>query len=55
MGISELVESESPGAMWRSGRNWKSMLITAVGQQRGAVTPSDVEERLRQRAARTGR
>ena len=49
VGVSELVDSDSPGAMWRSGRNWKSMLIAAVGHQRGAVAPSEMEERLQSR------
>lgn len=49
VGISEVAESDSPGAMWQSGRIWKSMLIAAVGRHRGAVTPSEVEDRLRAR------
>ena len=48
-GVSEFVQSASPGATWMQGKAWKTMLIASVGQHRGAVSPSDVEDRLRRR------
>lgn len=48
-GLSEFVESNSPGTMWQSGRRWKAMLIAAVSRHRGAVAPSEAEEQLRKR------
>ena len=48
-GVNEFAGGDSPGAMWQSGKAWKMMLIAAVGQHRGAVSPTEVEERLRRR------
>lgn len=46
-GLSEFVETTSPGRQWLEGATWKNALIAAVRRASGQVDPTHVEEELR--------
>ncbi|MCB0071939.1 MAG: N-acetylmuramoyl-L-alanine amidase, partial [Caldilineaceae bacterium] len=46
-GLSEFVETTSPGRQWLEGAVWKEALIAAVRRASGHVDPSQAEEELR--------
>ncbi len=48
-GMSEFVDTDSPGAMWLSGRAWKTVLLSAVSQQQGSEYTSEDFEQLQRR------
>ena len=47
-GLSEFIETESPGRQWLSGVRWKQQLTAAVRRSSGLVDPTDVENELRE-------